>query len=359
MRAMRVRRPAGVIAATMAVAVMAGCSAGAPQAEEAGASTRYSGDEELLQVIRPSFSGPDDIAAVALVADGEVRTAFVRADAETRFEIGSITKTFTGLLLAEAIERGEVALDDPLGIHLDLDDAPVADVTLGALATHQSGLPIFPSDPEWQQEAAALDAEGKDAVDETLDELLALARAEQLPNDPTTAYSNFGAALAGQALAAAAGTEYRDILAERILEPLGLEDTSLPIEDDDHVKGLAQGFTGDRRKADPSTLGAFAPAGGIVTTVEDLARYAQGVIDGPYAGSAALEPNPFGDGDYGYFWALSSRGDRDLVSHDGMTTGFTSALLIDRTAGTAAIVFVNRSSRPVHEVARDLLGQVD
>ncbi len=351
---------AAATAMVTAGAVMTGCSAVAPPDGGAAAETRerYSGDEELLEVVRSSFRGPDDIAAVAVVSDGEIRTAFVRAEPETRFEVGSITKTFTGLLLAEAIERGEASLDDPIGEYLDLDGAPIADVPLGAFAAHRSGLQVFPSDPDWQAAALELDEQGKDAIDETLDELLELARAEQLPADPGFEYSNFGAALLGQAVAAAAGMEYADLLEDRILEPLDLDETSLPVEDDEVPHELARGVMPDGRDAEPSTLAAFAPAGGIVARVDDLARYAQAVIDGPFADSAALEQNPMGDDGIGYLWGLSSEGGHEFVSHGGMTAGFTSSLLIDRTAGTAAIVFVNRGGRPVDDLPKRVLAEL-
>lgn len=363
MRARKRTASAALAAATALVtagALLTGCSAVAPPDGGAAAATpeRYSGDEELLEVVRTSFRGPDEVAAVAYVADGEIRTAFVRAEPETRFEIGSITKTFTGLLLAEAIERGEVALDDPIGQYLDLDGAPIADVPLGAFAAHRSGLQTFPSDPDWQAAALELDEQGKDPIDESLDELLELARAEQLPPEPEPEYSNFGAALLGQAVAAAAGMEYADLLEERILEPLDLDETSLPVEDDDVPDELAQGTMPDGRDAEPSTLAAFAPAGGIVTTVEDLARYAQAVIDGTFADSPALEQNPMGDDGIGYLWGVSSEGGHDFVSHGGMTAGFTSSLLIDRTAGTAAIVFVNRGGRPIDDIAQRVLTEL-
>ena len=67
---------------------------------------------------------------------------------DTRFELGSITKTVTGLLLAEAVERGEVALDDPLGRHLaELAGTPIGEVTLRELATHEGGLPAVFAEP--------------------------------------------------------------------------------------------------------------------------------------------------------------------------------------------------------------------
>lgn len=70
------------------------------------------------------------------------RSAFVRSDAATRFEIGSVTKALTGLLLADAVDRGEVSLDTQVGeVIEELRSAPAAEVTLRELCTHTSGLP--------------------------------------------------------------------------------------------------------------------------------------------------------------------------------------------------------------------------
>lgn len=138
------------VVVVFAVGGLTGCGPGeVPGPMRPNASPVPESDDELLRAIRPTFSGPDARAAVAVVEGDDVRVAFVGADADTAFEIGSVTKTFTGLLLAEAVERGEVALDDPIGAYLELGDAPAASATFEELATHRSGLPTFPSDPEW------------------------------------------------------------------------------------------------------------------------------------------------------------------------------------------------------------------
>jgi CubicO group peptidase (beta-lactamase class C family) len=356
MRRTRAGVAISAIAVVMAVSV-SGCSAEAPSAEaDAPTASRFSGDEELIRAIRPTFADREDVVAVALLDGGEVRTAFIGASADTVFETGSITKTFTGLLLAEAVERGEVELDDALGEHLDLGTSPAASVTLGDLAAHRSGLPTFPTDPAWRERIEPAFLAGEDVIDESVDELLAQAAAEVLPPDPQPMYSNMGAALVGQALAAAADMEYQELLAERILEPLGLDGASLPVEDDEVPEGLAPGRTADGGAAEPSTLGAYAPAGGITATVADLVAYAAAVIDGPFADSAALEPRPGLDGgSIGYFWGITDDGGHRVVSHDGMTAGFGSSLVVDLTAGTAAVALVNRADGSATGVAERLL----
>ena len=353
------RRTTLISAGAIAAALVLGSSActGAPPATP---QPRETGDEELIAVFRADLAGKDTRAAVAVVDGDDVRTAFVNAGPTTAFESGSITKTFTGLLLAEAIARGEVELDHTVGRYLDLGDSPAASVSLGDLAAHQSGLPTFPTDPEWIAQAEPAFLAGEDAIDETVEELLAEAAAEPLAPDAPPQYSNMGAALVGQAVAAAAGTDFATLLRERILEPLGLEQTTLPLVAEDVPETLAPGLTGDGEPAEPSSLAAYAPAGGIVTTVGDLAGYAQAVIDGPFGDSAALESRPGLDGGgIGYFWGVEQRGDHELVSHDGMTQGFSSLLLIDRTAGSAVVVLVNRGGRSLNGLGERLLALAD
>ncbi|WP_448808185.1 serine hydrolase domain-containing protein [Agromyces bauzanensis] len=317
------------------------------------------GDPELLRLIRPSFVDPDDRAAVAVIDGDGVRTAFIGSDASTAFEIGSITKVFTGELLAEAIARGEVRADDPVGQYLDLGDAPVASATLRDLAVHRSGLATFPSDPEFVDRVTADYEAGRDPFDESLDEVLAAARGMELTAAGTFSYSNMGATLVGHALAAAAGTDYRSLLTERLLVPLGLDGASLPLAEDEVPASHAGGFDADGEPVEPSTLAAYAPAGGIHATVGDLVAFAQAVLDGPLTGSAAqTDTVEVGDGSaIGYFWNVHDSGGSRIVSHNGMTLGFASVLLIDTSSGTAAIVLSNQGES-VDDVGATLMSHL-
>ena len=337
------RRALGALVVTAGLLLTA-CTAGGPGSTPEPAAQR-TGDAELLRLIRPSLTDERRRVAVAVIDGGEVRRAFQDADASTVFEIGSITKVFTGELLAEAIERGEVQADDEVGSYLDLGDAPIASATLRELAAHASGLPTFPTDPEWVEQATAEMAAGRDGVDENLDELLAQARAEALATEQEFGYSNMGAALLGQALAAAAGTDYPALLAERILDPLGLDDASVPLDDDAVSSRHAGGMTAEGDPAEPSTLGAYAPAGGIHATVDDLVTFAIAILDGPLADSEARSDTiDLGDGSaIGHFWRVNDDRDHIVVSHNGLTGGFAAMMIIDCTAGTASIVLSNQA----------------
>jgi serine-type D-Ala-D-Ala carboxypeptidase/endopeptidase len=151
----------------------------------------------------------------------------VAPDGRTLFEIGSITKAFTGILLADAVARKEVALDDPANKHLPIDlqiqsksDVPI---TLLQLATHRSGLTVQPP-------LIGLTAKNKENpyADYTRTKLARLTKELKPNREPGEKYeySNLGAGLLGHALATAAKADSYDALVrDRICKPLGLKDT--------------------------------------------------------------------------------------------------------------------------------------
>lgn len=323
-----------LLAVSLVVASLAGCTA--PQLPVVSTA-------ELVVPLRAKLTEPADRGAVALVTGGESQVAYDGADAASVFELGSITKVLTGLLLAEAVRRGDVGLDDELGGYLDLGTSPAASVTLIELATHHSGLPsrleVVP---------------GVEPFTETLDELIAAAR--ELPVAPGQPYlfSDLGVALLGHALAAAAGTEYADLLEQRVLEPAGMSDATLPANFDELSDSYVGGLTGARRPAEPFVGEAWAPSLGVHATLGDLIALAQAVIDGPFSDSAALEPTgAVGNNrreQLGYLWQIrpmenSPTGYRTLTGHNGVSFGFTGVFQVDRADGTAVVALVNRSER--------------
>lgn len=133
-------------------------------------------------------------------------------DEDTVYEIGSITKVFTALLLADAVERGAVSLDDPVqkylpaGVILPVKGAPI---TLAHLASHTSGLPRLPPNLKPADDANPY-------ADYSVDDLYASLRALRLESAPGRyEYSNYGAGLLGHVLALQAGRPYEELLVER------------------------------------------------------------------------------------------------------------------------------------------------
>jgi CubicO group peptidase (beta-lactamase class C family) len=154
-----------------------------------------------------------------------------KVDGDTLFEIGSLTKSFTGTLLADMVVRGEVKLDDPVSKYLpdSVKRLQVADkdVTLLQLATHTSGLPRIPSNMPLK---VAEDPYADYRAADLYDFLGAFDRST--PPDPKPDYSNLGFGVLGHALALRAQADYATLLRERVLAPLGLRDTMVVVTPD-------------------------------------------------------------------------------------------------------------------------------
>lgn len=193
----------------------------------------------------------------------------VEPGGDTVFEIASLTKVFTALLLADAVTRGEVRLDDPLSAFVptgvEVPGFSGQAITLADLATHTSGLPLRPNNLH-----AAPDAPDKYAG-YTLEQLYAGLPEYRLGRTPGSQfeYSNLAFALLGHALARQAGEPFADLLRRRITAPLGLSDTRF--DDDPAAAGRrAQGHDLDLKPIGPTSNGALGPAGGLRSTADDL-----------------------------------------------------------------------------------------
>jgi D-alanyl-D-alanine-carboxypeptidase/D-alanyl-D-alanine-endopeptidase len=269
----------------------------------------------------------------------------------TIFEIGSITKVFTGLLLADLAEHGIVGVDDPLARHLPAAAAvPTSggrEITLADLASHTSGLRRDPKGMlgRWLRDRhnpyAALSAED-------VDEGLARTRPPRRPGERAR-YSNLGAGLLGQALARAAGRPYEQLVRERICLPLGMRDTFVTPSDEQAAR-LAVGHTRGGRPVDRFELPALAGAGALRSTTPDMLRFLEANLDPaatPLAAPLERIQRPrhrLGRGmDVGFGWLIvRPRGPaRAMLWHNGGTNGFRGFVGVIRDAGVAVVVLSN------------------
>src|SRR5262245_27935894 len=191
-------------------------------------------DGDLRTALEQRFKGDRTGACVAaaVIESGTTATAYVCADAKTArpfdehtaFEIGSVTKTMTAALLAEAIARGEVTLNDPLTKLLPAGTSVPSfngrQITIGDIVTHTSGLPSIPL--QWQIADA-----NNPCANLTERDLLGALAATQLTRAPGSQweYSNFAMMVLSYALARRSGKDYETLLRERLLTPLGMRDT--------------------------------------------------------------------------------------------------------------------------------------
>jgi CubicO group peptidase (beta-lactamase class C family) len=350
----RTRLAAGVTAllvALLAVLVM-------PRPWHPGGA--QTGDGALAADLRAAL-GDDDTGyrglAVARVTGAGTAVATVGdTGGGSRFEIGSVTKTFTGMLLADQIAAGTVRPADTLGAvwpDVRFSDPATATITLEELASHRSGLPRLGGISLLDTVPATLGGGDPYAGADVGALLAAAAQTRVGPGRGTVEYSNFGMALLGQALAARAGMPYPELVAARLLRPLGMARTGTAAGGD-----LAVGATAEGRPTAPWSGDGYAPAGvGVRSTAADLAAFVAGVLAGTAPGASATEPRfaaPDGDR-VGYGWFTSTAGDRELLWHNGGTGGFSSYVGIDRAAGRGVVVLGN-TDRGVERLGMALLG---
>lgn len=194
------------------------------------------------------------------------------ANSDTVFFIGSVSKTFTTLLLQDMVDRGALKLEDPVARFLPksvkVPTRNEREITLLDLATHTGGFPI---NPDNMSGASAQEQYETYTVERMYDYLSRYP----LPRAPGTdfQYSNLGMALLGEALALKAGTNFESLIVNRICRPLGMESTSLTLTPELKAR-LAVGRDASGKPSLPWKLQAYSPAGGIYSTANDLLKYA-------------------------------------------------------------------------------------
>ncbi|MEU8657175.1 serine hydrolase domain-containing protein [Actinoplanes philippinensis] len=303
---------------------------------------------ETVEQLEPHRHGV--VVAALTGGDTTVRTAG-GLTADTRLEIGSVTKVFTSLVLARLAEAGEVRLEQPLR---DFLPAP-AGITLRHLATHTSGLPRL---PKGMLLKALLRPNTPDPYAHcTADFLIAnLSRIRPAPPGSRFRYSNLGAGLLGLALSRHTGLSYGDLVTREVGTPLGLSSTGAggPVAPEHDAK---------RRPAGPWDLADLAGAGGLRSTAADLVRFVGAHLgESPVAGAVRLalgvehRVNPFLTVRLGW---MAQRmhpklGGHLQIYHNGQTGGAYAFTGFDPEKGVGVVV-VSDTARSVDGPAMELL----
>jgi CubicO group peptidase (beta-lactamase class C family) len=277
------------------------------------------------------------------------------------FEIGSITKGFTGLLLADMVRKGEVSLDDPASKHsrpeAKLPKWEGREITLRDLVTHTASLPRMPPGfaPKNPRDPFA---------DFDADALYAALERTELTGEigKTNLYSNFGFMWLSEMLARRAGKPYDVALAERVLGPLGMTDTMLVPSADQAARIVIGHDTSYRAAPAWNNARDLAGVGGLRSSMDDMVKLAgalAGRRDTPLAETIALALAPmrpaFGRNSIGYAWLVHERDDIRIYWHNGGTGGFRSMIAVNPAAKTAVVVLVD-SATSFDDLALHLAG---
>jgi CubicO group peptidase (beta-lactamase class C family) len=281
-------------------------------------------------------------------------------DGDTVFEIGSVTKVFTSLILADMVTRGEVKLDDPISKYLParvkVPSRTGREITLADLATHTSGLPRLPDN------FAPSDAANPYA-DYTVAQLYDFLASYSLKRSPGVEYeySNVGGGLLGHILALKAGTNYEALVIKEICQPLGMTNTLITLTAELQAR-LAQGHNEAGHPTANWDMPALAGAGALRSTANDLLKLlaasmgrektvlqpAMELAETPRheAGSAGMK--------IGLGWHIASNYGTELVWHNGGTGGYRSFIGFNQKKQQAVVVMAN-SANSVDDIGFHLL----
>lgn len=338
---------------------MAGLLAGVLFAFSGAASAMD--DAALGQVLEKRILGDGSGAclAAAVIEGDRVARAWRCADPadigrvgpDVAFEIGSIAKTMTAILLADLILDGKASLDDRLSDHLPegtiVPDHEGQPILLRHVVTHTSGLPALPPRMEVADPSdpyATLDA----------DTLLASLGDVTLARAPGTRfeYSNFASMVLSLALARQAGTDFETLARQKVFDPLGMENAYVNRRPEG-LRVAAGHLPGGGETAPWTFASGLAGAGGVRATLDDMVRYAQAQLGNApqrLAEAIRLTQQPLETGAQqatAMNWMLWPLGDRLIHGHEGGTGGFASLLVFDPERGRAVVVLADAGLLPL------------
>lgn len=321
--------------------------------------TPATGDTTVAEILDAAWTSSTRRRAAALIdTRGDqvrVRSAYVGCDEDTLFEVGSISKALTGMLLAVMSDAGELDLDQPLAdLHPEYRRKPIGDTTLRQLARHRSGLPTLPRTPGTFARVCLMQIfQLNPYTGLSRRKVLQAAGRARLNTRGVERYSNLGASVAGAVAADRADRDFGALLTERVLVPAGMTGTGLGRRGD----GLRRGWTRHGRRSARWRMTGYAPAGGVVSTPADITSLATWLLTTPSAAQDALRAE-------GLFWVVETEPvhGRTVAWHNGETGGYSAHLAIYPEAQCAAFVLADTADASaqgalVNELVRRLIAE--
>jgi len=307
--------------------------------------------------LAPALAAPDGALAprngaglaIGVVKHGNRRVfAYGAAKPDSIYGIGSITKTFTALVLARMVVEGRVRLEEPVRNLLPpgvVSKPTGPEITLLDLATHHSGLPLMPDNFDTSDYAHSF------AEYHAADLYAYMAkRGASKPGGVRFRYSNLGFGLLGEALAHRAGTSYANLLKEEITGPLGMTDTTTIVPPEQRER-LIQAYNEKREPTPVWALDALAGAGVVRSTAGDMLSYLQsqlhpeklpaslGTLRDALLLSHRLRADAGSDSRIALSWMFDP--EKKMYWHNGAISGYTANAFFNPEGDFAAVALFN------------------
>lgn len=264
---------------------------------------------------------------------------------KTLFEIGSVSKTFTALLLANEVVDGRMSLDDPIIKYLpdsiknmSYKDKPI---TLVTLSNHNSGFPRLPMNLYQKGDPADNPYKNYD-INRLFTYLKNFKPYREVGGQYE--YSNLAVGLLGTLIAQNNQTTYEQILLKNVCKPLHLKNTKITLGKKDK---LAQGYGVNGKEASPWDLNALEGAGGIRSTVEDMSKYIQANLKPTTLKEAILlthkSTTTVDKRNVGLGWHIQNVGTNEIIVHNGQTGGYVAFAGFDKNRQIGVVILTNGS----------------
>ncbi|MEM9650199.1 MAG: serine hydrolase domain-containing protein, partial [Bacteroidota bacterium] len=271
------------------------------------------------------------------------RDKIVNIDNHNRvFEIGSISKVLTSTLLASFVLEKKISLDASIGDHLGLKLNENQNITFKELANHTSGLPRLAQNRGFglfQDSDNPYKNYGEDKLVEYLTEKVVLGEKEY-------AYSNIGAATLGYSMAKIGNTTYQELVERKIFSKYGMRNSSTSWAD--IGSKLVKGLNKDGEITPNWDMNVHVGAGGILSTSEDLAKFAIAQFDSTNLELALTREKTYKikEGVHvGLGWhILKTEHQDEFITHNGGTGGYTSSIAVDLKNQNGMVVLSNVSA---------------
>jgi len=318
---------------------------------------------------------------------GEIKKgSSIKPTADTLYEIGSMTKTFTAILAVQLQNEGLLSLDEPIIKYLPefaSSDFDKNKITLRHLITHTSGLVEIPKRDYPKNIIKLIFRTSKGKLFppryrlETSDFLKEVSQLK-LQDNPGTKfrYSNTGVGLVGKILERITNLSYEDLLKSKILNPLNMDNTTITLSEN-HKEKLATGYLYTKKESDPIHIPAIASAGNMYSTVTDLLKFLKINLDLEesslsstleYCKSTRIDPmfsffqkfivklvTGVQSTEIGLGWIISDLKNIQVIQHSGGTEGFSTTMMMNLNDNTGVVVLTNAALKDNMKLSVQLL----
>ena len=279
------------------------------------------------------------------------------------FEIGSITKVFTSTVLAALVNEGKIKLTDEINsFYPTLKFKNNIQLNFKDLANHTSGLPRLPDNLDLSNQNNPYKDYGQNQIEHYLQDSLAIENTAQ----KKYVYSNLGAGLLGYALGQSQGTSFQTLLQQKIFDQYQMKNSF--VNSNNLADRLVKGQNAEGQIVPNWDFDVLFGAGGILSTTEDLAKFAQAQFDAKNTALALTRTPTFNinkDLKIGLAWhLLKSPNGKDVIWHNGGTGGYSSSMVVNVKDQSAVIVLSNLSAfhaknNDIDKLSFELIGEED